>query len=319
MVSRDKAKEAFDLSLKQSKGGRITDKYCFDDGREYPAYYSKEQWSSFLKEMIDNHPLAYDQFIKGDGGELEEKESESGLMMPPKMASYASSSRFVFEESKCLGGDFIFECKLPIAYRGFGGEATASLDGYIPSRRIFVEAKCHEFYSTLYTEFKRAYKGLYDYLMAKTGGIFSYYVVPGKSKDYIHFKWNDKEIQSLDLKQLLCHMLGIAKKSLLEDCSDISTLIYLVYQPEDGMLSLISDDETRLSIMYYWELEKREFEMIDFSLLYRHIVHYIFDYKKSWQKDGRYSTRVDEIAEAFDCEFCNQQMYRSILDGSIAT
>lgn len=319
MVSRDKAKAAFDLALKQSKGGKQTDMYCFDDGRKYLAYYSNEQWSSFKKEMQDKYPKAYQQFINGDGGELEEKKSESGLMMPPKMASYASSSRFVFEESKLLKDAFTFEYKLPIAFRGFGGEAKASLDGFIPSRRIFVEAKCHEFYSSLSTEYKRAYKNFYDYLHHKTNGFFSYRVTPGKNKDYVHFKWNDKEIQSLDLKQLLCHMLGIAKKSLLEDCSDISTLIYLVYRPEDGMLRLIPDEETRFSILCYWEQEKKEFEMIDFSLLYRHIVHYIFDHKKSWQKEGRYSTRVVEIAESFAPEFCDQQMYRSIIDSIIAT
>lgn len=313
MISRNKAKKAFDKALKLSKDGKLTDVYVMGDGRKYEAYCTNKQWAKYLKDMEDNYNTAHGQFEKGDGAELMEKKAWSGKMMPPKMASYASSSRFIYEESRNLRDAFEFECKLPIAFSGYRGEAKASLDGYIMSKRIFVEAKCHEFYYRPSTEFKSAYESFYEYLKDKTGGLFDYYTIKGNKKDYVRFKWDGKTIESLDLKQLLCHMLGIAKKALQEDCSEVSTLLYLVYKPEEKMLRFVPTEEERSGIIKYWEIEKKEANNVDFPLLYGHIVRFIHDEKKDWQKERKYSDRVDEIASAFQFEFCDQNRYREII------
>lgn len=313
MISRNKIKEAFDKALKQRKGGNLQDVYITDDGNPYEAYCTNEQWLEFIEDMQKKHKKAYDEFKKGNGGELDEKPSESGRMMPPKMASYASSSRFIYEKSKHLGDSFEFECKLPIAFKGFVKEAEASLDGYVPSKRLFIEAKCHEFYPNHYTEFKRSYKKFYDYLNEQTRGLFSYDVVPGENKQNILFKWAGEELQSLDLKQLLCHMLGIAKKALQDDCSEVSTLLYLVYKPDEEMLKYVPTEEEKNGIIDCWNMEKEEAEEVDFPLLYRHIVRYIHDERKNWQKEKKYSDRVDEIAKAFKFRFCDQNEYKKII------
>ena len=277
----NKIQEVFDMALKQSKGGNPRESYLMNDGREYYAYYSNIAWNDYLGKMQKEHSKAFNEFKNGDGGELFEKESSSGKLMPPKMASYASSSRFIFEESIALGEKMTFECKLPIAFRGYRGEAKASLDGYISSQRIFIEAKCHEFYAGSPSVYKLAYKDFYDYLNKETRGLFSYTIKHGKSNDYISFEWNGRKLHSLDLKQLLCHMLGIAKKALLDDSHQKSTLLYLVYKPENNMLSYVSDPIERQKIVSAWELEKAEAQEVDFSLLYNLIVHFIAEYKKS--------------------------------------
>lgn len=307
------SKSAFDLALKQLKGGDITKGYSLN-GRYYYAYQTKEEWMEFLNEMKSTHSRAYSAFYGGYGNELFERKSASGKKMPPKMASYASSSRFIYEESMILGDKFDFECKLPIAFMGVDKEAEASLDGYIPSKHIFVEAKCHEIYSLLSTEYKPAYEGFYQYLHDKTGKQFDYSVTSSNGKkNYIDFMWNGKKLTKLDLKQLLCHMLGIAKKALLEDCSETSTLLYLVYRPGYDLLQLIPDQETRKFILSTWETERDETNSIDFPLLFRLITNYIYTERKNWQNNGQYSPRVNEISEAFAFMFCDQDEYRALI------
>lgn len=285
MSSKSKIQNIFDIALKQSKGGDRSKGYSFSDGRVYYSYCTNEEWSAYLKDMIEKHNKVYHEFIDGDGGELSEKASSSGKILPPKMASFASSSRFIFEESCQLGSQIEFECKLPIAFKGFRGEARASLDGFIPSRRIFIEAKCHEIYSNYSSEFKIAYNEFYNYLCAKTDGRLNFYTKTSGKKETVHFLWEGKMLNTLDLKQLLCHMLGIAKKALLEDCSETSTLIYLVYQPGENLLQFIPNAEDRKIVMKIWENERKEAECIDFKLLYKHIVNYISTEKKNWQGD----------------------------------
>ena len=314
MKTNKKIQNVFDLALKQVKGGNPNNGYAFCDGRVYNAYYTKNEWLEFLNNMEHNHNKAFHEFKDGKGRELEERRSKSGKMMPPKMASYASSSRFFFEISKDLGDDFTYECELPIAFRGFGEEAKASLDGYLVSKRLFVEAKCREIYSGLSSEYKPSYKSFYDYMKKCTNGRLEYFTTLGKNKEYVNFKWDGTELKTLDLKQLLCHMLGIGKKALQEDSHNVSTLIYLVFYPNKDLLTYIQNEDDRKLILEIWKNEKKEAESIDFKLLYKLIVQYLFNKKKSWQKNRAYSSRVEEISNAFDFKFCNQRPYLNVVN-----
>ena len=61
----------------------------------YEDYFSKKNWINFLNKMKEN-PKAYNAYIKGGGSETIEKYSKKyGVWYPPKMASVASSSRFI--------------------------------------------------------------------------------------------------------------------------------------------------------------------------------------------------------------------------------
>ena len=123
--------------------------YLTENGN-YDSYMSNEAWDAYLSSMDPKHRM---QFDDGSGGELKEKNGR-----PPKMASFASSSRMAYKCSKCLP-NFVFEKQLSTVIGG-----TANLDGYWEGngKYIFVEAKCREPYSHKSPEtFRQNYKELY--------------------------------------------------------------------------------------------------------------------------------------------------------------
>lgn len=207
---------SFDLAKKQFERGSLEDGYIMDDGRKYIAYKTNAEWQDFRFEMEHQYPHAYKNYKDGDGGELEENK------YPPKMASYGSSSCLIYMLSRDISG-FVFEKKLGINIpaRNSKQEAQASLDGYLEDKNIFVEAKCREIYSARHPGFNGKYGELYSYLIDKTEGLFQYDLKEtkdkkGEIKRHVYFSWDGNHLSQLDLKQLLCHMLGIGKKSLTE-------------------------------------------------------------------------------------------------------
>ena len=96
--------EEFDIALKKFKNGDVNTFYSSDNvlPDKYFAYYTKAEWLDFLENfMSDYDKKAYED---GGGKELEEKFSGKwGVWMPPKMAAYASSSRFIYELLKDNG------------------------------------------------------------------------------------------------------------------------------------------------------------------------------------------------------------------------
>ena len=64
----------------------------------YNNYLSNDDWKRFIDSMS---PLHFAQYNYADGGELIEKSGRWGLN-PPKMASFGSSSRFIYESSKSI-------------------------------------------------------------------------------------------------------------------------------------------------------------------------------------------------------------------------
>lgn len=98
-VSNKMTKGKFDLLIKEnlikSSVSENAFTYRFGEIRKYSEYYSDTEFNRFIDEMEENYPQHYRKFINGAGGELKEKNSRFG-MMPPKMASVASSSRFCY-------------------------------------------------------------------------------------------------------------------------------------------------------------------------------------------------------------------------------
>ncbi len=113
----DRAK-ALDFAIRdfelQNKNNRYSSGYRID-GREYWNYMSKNSWNNFKGEMSDEH---ISQYVEGGGNELDERNSRWG-MLPPKMASFGSSSRMIYNLSKEIPG-FVFE---KIMYTYVGGNA----------------------------------------------------------------------------------------------------------------------------------------------------------------------------------------------------
>ena len=199
----------------------------------YCNYLSKNSWKEFKDSIKKVHRC---QFEDADGGELKEKKGRWGIC-PPKMASFGSSSRFLYNISKDIVG-FQFEKLLPTRVGG-----TANLDGYIMRGDVdvFVEAKCKEIYSSHKTiEVSDVYKEIYDKL--KTDNGFSYDnngrpIKDGKTDDKhfkCTFKFDGEEIVHFDIKQLICHFLAISANILENEKANKKVkFVYLIFNPED--------------------------------------------------------------------------------------
>ena len=199
----------------------------------YCNYLSKNSWKEFKDSMKKVHRR---QFEDADGGELKEKKGRWGIC-PPKMASFGSSSRFLYNISKDIVG-FQFEKLLPTRVGG-----TANLDGYIMRGDVdvFVEAKCKEIYSSKTIEVSDVYKEIYDKL--KTDNGFSYDnngrpIKDGKTDDKhfkCTFKFDGEEIVHFDIKQLICHFLAISANILENEKANKNVkFVYLIFNPKDA-------------------------------------------------------------------------------------
>lgn len=193
----------------------------------YNNYLSNDDWKRFIDSMS---PLHLAQYNDADGGELIEKKGRWGLN-PPKMASFGSSSRLIYECSKSIPG-FCFEKQLPTKVGH-----TANLDGYIcrPEEDVFVEAKCREIYSShLNQKISLVYKDVYEYIKSKNPD-FSYECKPIENElNYMacSFIMNGKYISHFDVKQLICHFLGICANILKNKANTNVRFIYLIFNPD---------------------------------------------------------------------------------------
>ena len=193
----------------------------------YWNYLSNGAWEKFKDSMKKVHRR---QFEDADGGELKEKKGRWGIC-PPKMASFGSSSRFLYNISKDIVG-FQFEKLLPTRVGG-----TANLDGYIMRGDVdvFVEAKCREIYSShIKVEVSKVYQEVYDKLAAEKDLLFSYEEICSKDKEHFDctFKVNGKVIVHFDIKQLICHFLAISA-NILENVNANKNIkfVYLIFNP----------------------------------------------------------------------------------------
>lgn len=221
---------ALDYAIRDYEVGADTSKYGYKiDDREYPYdnYMSNNTWKTFLEGMPRLHRR---QFEDGDGGETEEKKGRWGLC-PPKMASYGSSSRFIYNLSKDICG-FRFEKQLPTRVGH-----TANLDGFLPKEdmNVYVEAKCREIYgSHKVVEVSEVYKEVYDFIHKKYTD-FEYVDNERPCKKHFNctFKYKDSEIIHFDIKQLICHFLGITADILENKCSKNVRFVYLIHKPQN--------------------------------------------------------------------------------------
>ena len=192
----------------------------------YNNYLSNNDWKRFINSMS---PLHLAQYNDADGGELIEKKGRWGLN-PPKMATFGSSSRLIYECSKSIPG-FYFEKQLPTRVGH-----TANLDGYLLRKEedVFVEAKCREIYSShLNQKISLVYSDVYDYIKSINPD-FSYEdtLIKGEP-DYMAYSFlmNEKYISHFDVKQLICHFLGICANILENNAKTNVRFVYLIFNP----------------------------------------------------------------------------------------
>ncbi len=276
-MSNDKLtpKEKFDTAIKNNLSGDLFPYIITEDGkaeRKYYNYYSKAAFSDFVDEMKTTYPDHYAKFkgIKnasnnagGKGGELDAKKGKYGLM-PPKMASVASSSRFCYlalrdgVDTNILGKTFAkneveFEKECEI----FATSKTApQLDAYIEDEKcdIFIEAKCHEIFDSHKPVFRNVY---WDYFKnnASLKDMASGEEKPAES---FTVSWDlfdiKKKSTRFDVKQFVCHLLGI--KEHQKEKGKNAKLVYMFFKP------VSEDKETAKMINSVFEELKTEIRAI---------------------------------------------------------
>lgn len=291
----------FDLAIKQSQTGSENTPGYFIGNKEYTSYCSKSDWEVFLSEMKTFHYKHYMQYSDGDGSELWEEKGR-----PPKMASYASSSRMLYMLTKQYKS-FVFEKKLPTIIGG-----TANLDGYWEclKEQIFVEAKCREPYSHNSRNIvSYKYLDLYTHLKSVLPDFFDFTNDPypnDGTKTIVTFKIKGQTIRYFDMKQMLCHLLGIVAALFSSTVPNKPVLfLYLVYNPT----ALNLPAPSREKILQTYQTLCNEISGIDFKALFQCIV----DYLVSTNFNSVDPDLVSRIKEDFRFYHCDQNTYASIL------
>jgi len=221
--------------------------YITNDNKIYDCYYRNAIFDVFVDSMSQEH---YNRYMDGNGGELVEKKGRYGYV-PPKMASVASSSRFIYlslkdDSGKKMG---LFESNIEIDGRlTFEDKLTINIVGAHPNidatyktnaKSLYFESKCHEIFDSHVWAWTNSYfvDGVFYGKDKKSLQLNQINERPHfinnieidknkKSLDKTKFGLRDTESLKLDFKQFVCHLLGIANTK-----APNKELIYLFYKP----------------------------------------------------------------------------------------
>lgn len=222
-----------DLAIRDKEGKPYGEGYIVSKSKPaYCRYMSNDGWDRYLAEMSEEHR---NQYKDGDGGEIKEKKGRWGTY-PPKMACYGSSSRIIYTLLRDVPS-IEFEKKLDTQV----GRHPANLDAYLRKgyTDIFLEAKCREIYSSHNKiDIGNAYKPVYEYIKQCNGKFgFSDDLSSESNKFKCSFYYDGKQIIRFDIKQLICHFLGIAANYLKpkkgENAMNNIRFVYFIYNPNE--------------------------------------------------------------------------------------
>jgi hypothetical protein len=272
-IKIDSREKALDYAIRDYECNEKSVGYGYEiAGNKYWNYLSNKSWEEFLKSMSSLHRAQYND---ADGGELKVKQGRWGIY-PPKMASFGSSSRFLYNISKNIEC-FQFEKLLPTRVGG-----SANLDGYITrgDGDVFVEAKCREIYSShktikvsnVYEEIYKELQKLYPEFSFKNNGR----PIKNGKEDNEHFnctfKFNGKEIIHFDIKQLICHFLAISANILEnENANKNIKFIYLIFNPKEVIEQVEKASYKKQIIEIYGDTKKEITDYFDMELLFESI------------------------------------------------
>jgi len=268
-------------------------------GKTYDNYLDNTSFAKFVTDMEEQNPIAHKMYGEGGGKELEERKVGANIY-PPKMASFGSSSRMIYNLMKNEEKNgFRFEEKLSTTVGG-----KANLDGFMEKedKYIFVEAKCREPYSQKSNIIDRKYEELYDEITKSNKANVKCNVDDkekkiDKNKMKVTFLSDDKEIHHFDLKQMICHLLGVATAFLNGKYKNKNIeFVYLLFNP-----NLIKLGEGEEKILKIYNETCNECNSIDFKALFEIIV----DYLQNKKNIGKDKNKAD-IVNAFTFKLCDQ-------------
>ena len=295
MIKEVTINEIFDLAKKQFDGGNIKTGYVIG-GRTFYSYYTNQEWREYIESMPEE---VRNQFNDGNGSEMQEY-TRKGNIYPPKMASYASSSRFMYSQGQKFDG-FAYEKQLPTGLGGY----PANLDGYLKSKNVFVEAKCHEFYNYSRPERRKGHTDLLDGIIPMLDRKLAY----DSSRKALYLSWNNKDSGRFDFKQMLCHLSGIANM-VLGGGEKAVNFIYLAYCPSKELLEFVDNPTDKQRIMDLFNDEKEMAETIDFKSIYGAILRYF----NSIKKYGHSEEEIRKMESSFSFKFCTQDNFKSTVE-----
>lgn len=254
-------------------------------------YMSNKAWDKFKREMSEKHIA---EFGKGSGSEMDDSPGNV-----PKMASMISSSRMIYMLSREIDG-FSFEAK---RYTAVGGEA--NLDGYLhrDDRIFYVESKCREPYNhEAIEELSVKYQAVLAYLRETKNAFDCVMERISDRKMRVAFFCDGKPINGFDIKQMICHLLGIAAYHLRaeEEPKPISFL-YLLYDPRE----LVFPEKTSAEILEIYEKTCQAALGYRFEELFGHIIDYLVDVKNL---PGKHRETLKRL---FTFDLCSQHDYQS--------
>jgi len=185
--------------------------YKHTNNKIYNDYLSNESFEKFVTQMKQNYKNAYNSFNDGNGNELSKTEKH-----PPKMAATYSSSRLAFNLFKdkmnwktnlFLGEEDIyskveFEVKLPEEPNCHKPNMDIVLYG--AKSIVYIESKFTEIYKESDKFIKEPYKNVLDYLEISTTPLY----INKKGEKGFNI---DIKTTYFDIKQTICHLLGISK------------------------------------------------------------------------------------------------------------
>lgn len=294
---------ALDLAIRDLEVSKDDSKFGYEiSGKSYQNYMSNQCWDSYK----ENHQQQFkQQFIDGNGGEIK----ENGLV-PPKMASFGSSSRFIYELSKDIPG-FTFEKKLHTYITGKRVGAPANLDGFLQkgNHYIYVEAKRREIYYSPHKneKIKRVYIPVYEKITEECGKD-KFHIEPKESEEQdqkkITFYINNKPAQYFDLKQLICHFLGITYYIAFNNIQNAEvTFLYLIYNPTE-VFDYIDE-------MYKDKIIDRYKEAKQFIESSSDVIPSIFEAIRQYQIENN---NLANINISFDFKLVDQATYKQAIE-----
>ncbi len=191
----------------------------------YCNYMSNTDWKDYL---IDMNTIHQEQYSSGGGGELYPGR------YPPKMASFGSSSRLIYELSKDIS-EFKFEEKLDTKVGG-----VANLDGFIKTKDkyIYIEAKRREIYGASHVneKIKSVYEDVYK-TIKKSVNNFNFEMSEEEDPEGYKkctFRISEEDVKYFDLKQLICHFLGITYDIAKHNIENAKVkFVYLISNPNE--------------------------------------------------------------------------------------
>ena len=283
---------AFDLAIKKLNvsDDDFNNGYILN-GKRYMAYATNSEWDKFVNDMKSEHRKQYGD---GAGGELEPKDNK-----PPKMASYASSSRMLYTLAKDIP-NFQFEKKMPFVVAGVN--TTAYLDGFLKAKDkyYFVEAKCREIYTKKSVfEVSEKYTDLYNYINENATdlkcNILDNVCKGGYMK--VNFTANGSLIEHFDIKQMICHLAGIAT-AISNGCYTDKPVAfkYLIYN--SNTLQLPEPEGTKIRDIYSQTLN--EASSVDFKRLFGIVLKFFAQANNTVTPENK-----DWSENNFTFELCN--------------